>query len=68
MNMFHIVCNVFMATCVFGSVSRYSTIQCNFIAKCQYICTRNVCGAKYTHHTFTPFIKKKKSLNYNNSK
>ena len=48
----------------------------NFIAKCRYICTRNVlqyyttllpgvgtsalgmfCGAKYTHHTFTPVIK-----------
>ena len=33
------------------------TIQYNLIAKCQYNCTGMFCGAKYTHHTFTPIIK-----------
>ena len=29
----------------------------NFIAKCQYNCTMDLfCGAKYTHHTFTPIM------------
>ena len=35
----------------------YNTIQYNFFAKCQYNCTGMFCGAKYTHHTFTPIIK-----------
>ena len=33
-------------------------ISYDFIAKCQYNCTRNIiCGAKCTCHTFTPVIK-----------
>ena len=32
-------------------------IQYNLTAKCQYICTRNVLWASYTHHTFTPIMK-----------
>ena len=34
----------------------YNYIQYNFIDKCQYSCTGMFCGAKYTHHTFTPII------------
>ena len=34
-----------------------NTIQNNSIAKCQYNCTKNVFGAKYCDHTFTPIIK-----------
>ena len=44
-----------------GEELDYNTIQLHdFIAKCQYKCTRNVCGAKYTHYTFTPIIKHQK--------
>ena len=44
---------------------RYNTIQYNFIAKCQYNCTRNVlwCQA-YSSHIHSDH----KILNYNNSK
>ena len=54
-----------------GAVSRgqrpcfiYNTIiQYTFIAKCQYtdntlIARGMFCGAKYTHHAFTPIIKR----------
>ena len=38
---------------------QYNFLQYNFIAKCQYNCTGMFCGAKYTHYSFTPIIKKK---------
>ena len=42
-------------------VERWFWMWCIFkfvlIAKCQCNCTRNVYGAQYTHHTFTPIIK-----------
>ena len=48
---------------VFGAVGtiitlQYNFLQYNFITKCQYNCTGMFCGAKYTHYTFTPIIKK----------